>query len=632
MFAARPIRAWQTFVQDVPSSNGETRDVATDPADDVLAVGLVTDFTVVKLAGESGAELWRRTITGTGPATGQARGVASTPTGDAIVAGSVSNTGTGSDFLVSRLAGLDGSDVWRRDLDGTSGFGDEARDVAVDSIGDIVAAGRLDNTGTFWDFTVVKLDRSSGSELWRYQRNGSSSVSEEARAVIVDSDDDVLATGMLRNSSTGPDLAVVKLDGGSGAEIWRREIDGGAARSDEGLAITVDDAGDVIVVGFVTNSATSRDLAVFKLSGADGSTLWSYEADGGASGDDRANGVSLAASGRVFAAGRLVATATGADVAVVALDGATGTEHWTYRLDGSAGGFDEALGVSPGPGGDPVVVGLVDGETTSRDLLAARIDALSGSEVWRQEINGSADGADSASSVAPIANGSGDVVVGGAIWRMTRRGPIREKDPSQELTVIRLDGEDGSDLRMTAGRRLNFLDRNSFEARQQLTIVSFDPISLVPPVRGSPSDPRPTSQGGSGAGGRIVLRNPTTGEEDSFVLPAQHWEGIGTDKNPRGYRYRDTGQVSGSCRLVSIRVGRRLQAKCLGAGISFTLNEPSQGSLAAMISLGETPVSFCMEFGGEIVADFPVGGFFNRGKFKARDAPPPVAGCTATGP
>jgi hypothetical protein len=51
-----------------------------------------------------------------------------------------------------------------------------------------------------------------------------------------------------------------------------------------------------------------------------------------------------------------------------------------------------------------------------------------------------------------------------------------------------------------------------------------------------------------------------------------------------------------------------------------------------MVSLGETPVSFCMEFGGEILADFPVGGFFNRGKFRARDAPPPVAGCTANGP
>jgi outer membrane protein assembly factor BamB len=579
MLPARPIGAWQTFVQDVPSSNGEARDVATDPADDVFAVGLVTGFTAVKLAGESGAELWRRTITGTGPATGQARAVASAPNGDAIVAGSVSNTGTGSDFLVSRLAGLDGSDVWRRDLDGTSGFGEEARDVATDSLGDVVAAGRLDNSETFWDFTVVKLDRASGSELWRYEKNGTASVSEEARALVVDSDDDVLATGLIRNGSTGSDLAVVKLAGGSGAELWRREIDGGAARSDEGLAITVDDAGDVLVAGFVTNPSTSRDLAVFKLSGSDGSTLWSYEADGGASGDDRATGISLDASGRVFAGGRLVGTSTDADAAVVALDGATGAVLWTYRLDGPAGEFDEALGISPGPAGDPVVVGFVSGETTSRDLLAARIDAASGTEVWRQQINGSASGADSASSVVPIANGSGDVVVGGAIWRMTRRGPIREKDPSQELTVIRLDGQDGSDLRMTAGRRLNFIDRNNFEARQELTIVSFDPISLVPPVRGSPSDPRSTSQGGSGAGGRIVLRNPTTGEEDTFELPAQHWDAIGTDRNPRGYRYRDTGQVSGPCRLVSVRVGRRLQAKCLGGGISFTRStSPARGA------------------------------------------------------
>jgi outer membrane protein assembly factor BamB len=630
LIGAPPARAWQAYVDEVLSSNGQAREIGVDPEGNVLAVGFVREFTAAKLALDSGAELWRATITGSGTVPGQPRGVAAASNGDAIVAGSVSNAGTAEDFFVARLAAHDGSERWRTALNGSAGTGEEAFDVAVDGSGDVIAAGRLDNVATHWDFAVAKLAGDDGEVRWRYELDGAAHLSEEARVAAVDSAGDVVAAGFVRDGPLGSAMAIVKLSGASGSELWRSLLGGGDEGVSQALALAIAPDGDVIVGGHLAQGATLGDFAVLKLDGDDGATLWSRVLDGGASGEDEAASIALGAGGEIYAAGRLTGSARGADLAIVALDGSSGAPLWTYRLDGGVNGFDEARDVSIGAGGDPVAVGVVEGRASKRDLVAVRVDRASGSELWRQVVDGSADDLDEGISVAALIAAPEAVIAGGEVWRASRRRDFEKRRASREFSVLRLEGDDGTLLRHVSGLRFSLVDHPSSSRSRRLKLYSRDSLALLAPVRGSPSDPRTEGAGGSGAGGALRLRNPITGEAVALPLPAANWRALGSDARPRGYRYRDRNGSSGACRHVVLRTGRRLRARCAGAGIQFTLNEAEQVRLAAMLVLGEAPVGYCLEFGGEIRADFPVDGAAGKGKFAARDAPAPLR-CAAHG-
>ena len=183
------------------------------------------------------------------------------------------NAGKKPDFTVVKLDGARGVELWRYVIGGTAFGFDNAHAVTVDGAGDVVAAGRIVNTGTSDDFTVVKFDGVSGTELWHQVINGTANGVDRALSVAVDSMGNVLATGATTNTGTGADFTVIKFDGMSGTELWRKTINGMANDFDTTFAVTVDAAGDVVAAGMIKNVWTGDDFIVVKLSGADGSNF-----------------------------------------------------------------------------------------------------------------------------------------------------------------------------------------------------------------------------------------------------------------------------------------------------------------------------------------------------------------------
>src|SRR5690606_30883634 len=123
------------------------------------------------------------------------------------------------------------AEAWRWSLDTLSEEPrQQANAVVRDGAGQIIAAGAVSTTDSS-DFTVVKLDAATGTEIWRSSIDGTSAGPvnlvahrDEAVAVTVDPDDDVIAVGNLVNETTGDDGFVVKLAGTTGTELWRREL------------------------------------------------------------------------------------------------------------------------------------------------------------------------------------------------------------------------------------------------------------------------------------------------------------------------------------------------------------------------------------------------------------------------
>src|SRR5262249_62155544 len=126
--------------------------------------GTNTDLITVKLDGATGAESWRREVHG-GP-NDQGQAIAIDPAGNPITAGFLRGAGS-IDFLLLKLNGANGTTMFQRTIDGAGGATDEALAIALDSDGNVLAAGFIDPTGLSPDFVVLKASGVNGGGTTR---------------------------------------------------------------------------------------------------------------------------------------------------------------------------------------------------------------------------------------------------------------------------------------------------------------------------------------------------------------------------------------------------------------------------------------------------------------------------------
>lgn len=383
---------WRREIAGTASIDEGAQEVVLDGLGDVFAAGEIDlAFTVIKLSGTTGAELWRLSLDGTNTSfrTVQlARTLALDGAGDVVAAGFLNNEATGRDFAVVKVAGDSGAELWRYDLDGGDGAPDQAIAVAVDAAGDVVAGGELEGSGVGNDFTVVKLAGTTGDEVWIERINGTENADDGAFAVAIDAGGDVIATGVIDNTATREDFAVVKFAAATGATLWRHEIDGGGVGKisfEQGRGLALDSGGDVIAIGEVENLAAAQDITVIKFASATGAELWRREINGRDTSVALDVGFAVAVDGAddVLAAGRLENGPKSAfDLAVIKLAGATGAEVWRQEIDGdsrrTSPGQEEARAVAVDAAGDVVAAGFIDNKATDEEFTVVKLDGTTG--------------------------------------------------------------------------------------------------------------------------------------------------------------------------------------------------------------------------------------------------------------
>jgi hypothetical protein len=305
------------------------------------------------------------------------------PAGDVLAVGSRRPRSHRDGVFAVRLRSRNGKPSWRWMLDPP-----KARQqmtlpgVAVDAAGDVVIATRLSDSeaGTYdSDFSVIKLDGTSGEERWRASVAGLFHV----EGIATDADGNVLATAERMDSRDH--TALVKLEGSTGLVMWRVDLPDSWR-----YAFNVNVTADGVLLTFVdvatTPTQTSR-VRMAKLSLAGGTLRWIAE-PGAASPTYAA----VAARGSdVVAAGWETGTATVGYppqwFVVSAFDGATGALRWTYRS--AAGDENAAQTLSFDADGNVVAAGSVWSATTCRDAFIVGLDSASGMPLWSKTIDGS---------------------------------------------------------------------------------------------------------------------------------------------------------------------------------------------------------------------------------------------------
>src|SRR5437762_3028877 len=257
--------------------------------------------------------------------------------------------------------------------------------IVLDRVGAVVAAldvppHPLHAGGTA--LALVKLDRSGGVRWRRRLRAHGRERRDFIYALQTTSDDDVLTAGSLYDNGLST-FFVARLAGRDGAVLWQGDVHGERRQpGDEAAALALGPDGDLVVAGGLEGASSppnhfALDFAVVKLSADRGEERWRCLLDGSAEDFDDASAVALVPPGDVAAVGD-TSDADGRPALMAALlDAGTGSERWHRFLRGNDGyGYGDGLAVLPD--GDVVVEGQFRNRHTCYDLSFARLSAASG--------------------------------------------------------------------------------------------------------------------------------------------------------------------------------------------------------------------------------------------------------------
>jgi cysteine-rich repeat protein len=429
-------RGWQARVTDSGTSAAAALAVAVDGAGDVLAGGYTgagmagTQFAVVKLAGSTGQERWRRVLLSTDlTVTNAAMAVLVDRTTNDVVAVGQTSADAGRQVTVVRLAATTGAILWRRDFPGTLD-GRRGAPAALDSAGDVVVVGMIVDTNKP-EFTIVKLTGATGGDIWRAKPMG---VLFLPGSLAVTSTDDVvvmangqLFTGMFPPTELG---IVLRLDKSTGGELWRY-TDKGDLVSDYSVVLgPFDDpvlTSSIIhmnVIGLVADAGYLVHLA------SDGHPLWSRLTGVPERVAVLGSGDIVLVEERLEATGRSPSTThyTLIGFGVVDISGTNGADRWRRDFDGGPG-----TTVTPLLPGGLFAAGEASGSSGVRRFIGVRLAGADGAEMWRRIDDGRTAVLGGFQARSSTVGPSGEVVVGGSVGA----GPV-------VFSVLRFDGASGA--------------------------------------------------------------------------------------------------------------------------------------------------------------------------------------------
>ena len=292
--------------------------------------------------------------------------------------------------------------AWVKSYDGPARGSDNAFAIAVDRSGDVFVAGpSTGNVGTY-DYVTIKYS-SSGLALWTNRFHGSGTGSDQAKALVLDADGNVIVTGQSSGLSTRTDFATIKYSG-QGVPLWTNRY---RAPSDSAIAtaVAVDTNGDVLVTGYTYASG----LATIKYSRL-GVPLWTNRYLGPVNLNHYAGSIALDGSGKAFVSGFSTGSGTGDDFVTLAYSSA-GVPLWTNRYNGPDSGDDQANGLALDSNGNVFVTGgAVAGGLTE---FATIKYSNAGVPVWTNRYRSTGTSTYGGASGVAV-DGSGNVFVAGS--------------------------------------------------------------------------------------------------------------------------------------------------------------------------------------------------------------------------
>lgn len=386
---------WRRRVDGWASGPDMPYAVASDLNGDVVVTGRTVngsgghDVLTVKLAGTTGLTLWRSLVPGidaTRPTAG--RELEISPDGDVFVAAETSGLQSGEDVLLFKLAGESGALLWRNTYQRSVGAWshDRAAAMILGPDGDLFVGCSTESVISGGDASVLKISGVDGQVVWvRHLQGEGGATTESAVDLEMAQDGRVILLVNALTDLTAQDYLTIALDASDGDETWRVWYSGaGGARDDSPSDLAVDMAGDIVVTGRSENAAGDRDFATVSYAVEDGAQRWVARYDAAGEHED-AIAVVAGFPGSVLVSGIGRSVAADEGFLTISYSISDGQEQWLRRYDHAMGPLrDRVLSMGVDSVGDPRVVGVSwDGADTSLDVIRYR--AADGDLLWASD-------------------------------------------------------------------------------------------------------------------------------------------------------------------------------------------------------------------------------------------------------
>ena len=349
-----------------------------------------------------------------------------------------------------------GDIIWQRS-DALAGK-QEAKAMAADSGGNAVIAGYQSISGGINDdYYTIKMKADGSGIAWRaaYDNSGGQ---DQATAVVVDGNDNVIVTGFAWNGLNN-DIHTIKYDSATGAVLWQHTLNGAANGNDVGTSVAVDGLNNVYVGGYSQDAAGNNSYIIVKYAPSgvnpDGSPAWTTIADGAVTGINRVNSIT-AGNGIVAVTGQSW-NGTAMDMLTVVFNATDGEQLWERRY--STGAANSCVGryVKLDNAGNVIVTGSAH-NGIDLDMYTAKYNGAAGTIMWERTCNGAYDDEPNGLVIGP----NGNVYVTGYTWTLTAQN---------DFYTVKLDGGNGSIL-----WEKNFNSTNGNDDITSATGIVIDPV------------------------------------------------------------------------------------------------------------------------------------------------------------
>lgn len=167
--------------------------------------------------------------------------------GNVYVAGAEHASAQGTDIWV-RKYDSSGNTVWTRTFSGAGNDWDYGNGVAVDDDGNVYVVGQETIVACAnSDIWLRKYD-SAGNTVWTRTHDGPANGNDNGYAVALDSDGNVYAAGYESHATQSGNVWIRKYDS-DGNVIWTKTYNGSASGFDAGYGVSVDGSGNIYVTG-----------------------------------------------------------------------------------------------------------------------------------------------------------------------------------------------------------------------------------------------------------------------------------------------------------------------------------------------------------------------------------------------
>lgn len=257
----------------------------------------------------------------------------------------------------------------------------------------------------FFILSISMLFSQPISQEWAKRFNGTSNSLDYSYALTLDNSGNLIVTGFATYTASSKDMQTIKYDP-AGNILWAKNYDGSNHGGDYSFAVVTDAAGNVYITGRSDSGPTSADITTIKYD-ANGTQQWASLYDGPAHLFDEARSLVIDNLGNVYVAGRCMTVSSDEDIVLIKYN-STGVQQWVKTYNGTANGYDAAYSVVLDQNNNIILTGESLG--SGADYMTIKYNS-SGVQLWANRYNGTGNGGDVAISVK--VDGNSNVYVTG---------------------------------------------------------------------------------------------------------------------------------------------------------------------------------------------------------------------------